>query len=159
MWLEDDADTRINRERAKQAIKENPTIIATSCPFCITMFEDALKEQKDWENIRVMDVGEFYIEGIIDNKDSEDEKKNEEKGEWQMNNFNGFISEFEGLKPIIHDEVYVDVSARIIGNVVLDEGSSVWLWLFFVQTVLRFMLEDMQRSWILLLLNPLKGFQ
>ncbi|HPU30785.1 MAG TPA: (Fe-S)-binding protein [Syntrophorhabdaceae bacterium] len=79
MWLEDDADTRINRERAKQAIKENPTIIATSCPFCITMFEDALKEQKDWENIRVMDVGEFYIEGIIDNKDSEDEKKNEEK--------------------------------------------------------------------------------
>lgn len=53
-------------------------------------------------------------------------KRMKKKGEWQMNNFNGFISEFEGLKPIIHDEVYVDVSARIIGNVVLDEGSSVW---------------------------------
>ncbi len=43
-----------------------------------------------------------------------------------MNNNKGFISDFDGRKPQIGDGVYVDISARIIGNVVLEEGSSVW---------------------------------
>ncbi|HON84699.1 MAG TPA: (Fe-S)-binding protein [Syntrophorhabdaceae bacterium] len=80
MWLEDDANTRINRERTKQALKEGPTIIATSCPFCITMFEDGLKEIEGSEDIRVMDVCEFFVEGDKGIKDTdEEEKQNEEK--------------------------------------------------------------------------------
>jgi len=65
MWLEENADTRMNRERTKQALEKNPTIIATSCPFCITMFEDGLKEAENAETIRVMDVGELFVEGMI----------------------------------------------------------------------------------------------
>ncbi|HOT41341.1 MAG TPA: gamma carbonic anhydrase family protein [Syntrophorhabdaceae bacterium] len=47
------------------------------------------------------------------------------KGELSMNN-NGFISDFEGIRPHINNGVYVDISARVIGNVILDEGSSIW---------------------------------
>ncbi|HOV89171.1 MAG TPA: (Fe-S)-binding protein [Syntrophorhabdaceae bacterium] len=79
MWLEEDANTRINRERTKQALKENPTIISTSCPFCITMFEDGLKEIEGSENIRVMDVCELAYEGFTGMKDIHEEKQNEEK--------------------------------------------------------------------------------
>lgn len=75
MWLEDDANARINRERTKQALKEDPTIIATSCPFCITMFEDGLKEIEGAENIRVMDICEFFVEGFSSIKDEKEEKR------------------------------------------------------------------------------------
>ncbi|MCX7965866.1 MAG: gamma carbonic anhydrase family protein [Syntrophorhabdaceae bacterium] len=43
-----------------------------------------------------------------------------------MDNTNGFISGFEGIRPEFKGGVYVDISARIIGNVILEEGSSVW---------------------------------
>ncbi len=65
MWLEEDAETRVNRVRTKQALEKNPTIIATCCPFCITMFEDGLKEEDMQENIKVKDVGEIFQEGMV----------------------------------------------------------------------------------------------
>jgi len=43
-----------------------------------------------------------------------------------MNNTFPFLTEFDGKVPEIHDTVYVDISARIIGNVVIDEGASIW---------------------------------
>ncbi len=65
MWLEEDAGTRVNRERTRQALEKDPTIIATCCPFCITMFEDGLKEGNMQEAIKVRDVGEIFLEGMV----------------------------------------------------------------------------------------------
>ena len=65
MWLEENADTRVNRERTRQALKENPTIVATCCPFCITMFEDGLKDENRQGAIKVMDLGELFHEGMV----------------------------------------------------------------------------------------------
>ncbi len=64
MWLEETPDARVNRERTRQALKEKPTIVAVSCPFCITMFEDGLKEDDAAGTIRVMDIGELFHEGM-----------------------------------------------------------------------------------------------
>ena len=64
MWMEENIGTRINAERTREALKEKPTIIATSCPYCMTMFEDGLKEE-NVENIRVLDIGEIVYEGLI----------------------------------------------------------------------------------------------
>ena len=36
------------------------------------------------------------------------------------------IVEFEGKTPQIHDSVFVAATAMIIGDVVLEEGASVW---------------------------------
>jgi len=38
--------TRINLERTRQALAEKPDIIATCCPYCLTMFEDGLKDER-----------------------------------------------------------------------------------------------------------------
>jgi Fe-S oxidoreductase len=65
MWMEENIGTRINAERTREALKEKPTIIATSCPYCMTMFEDGLKEENVQENIRVLDIGEIVREGLI----------------------------------------------------------------------------------------------
>ncbi|MDR2017357.1 MAG: (Fe-S)-binding protein [Syntrophobacterales bacterium] len=64
MWLEETPDTRVNRERTREALKEKPTIVAVSCPFCMTMFEDGLKEDDPTGTIRVMDIGELFHEGM-----------------------------------------------------------------------------------------------
>ncbi|MCX7965867.1 MAG: (Fe-S)-binding protein [Syntrophorhabdaceae bacterium] len=79
MWLEDDAATRINRERTKEALLKKPNIIATSCPYCVTMFEDGLKELNVNENIQVLDICELIVEGLKIVKDTEKEKIIEEK--------------------------------------------------------------------------------
>lgn len=65
MWMEENIGTRINAERTREALKEKPTIIATSCPYCMTMFEDGLKEENRQENIRVLDIAEIVREGLV----------------------------------------------------------------------------------------------
>ena len=37
-----------------------------------------------------------------------------------------FITPFDGHSPVIAEGVFVDISARIIGRVTLEEGSSIW---------------------------------
>ncbi len=65
MWMEEKSGTRINRERTRQALKTNPTIIATCCPYCMTMFEDGVKDEGAQKEVRVMDVAEIFWKGIV----------------------------------------------------------------------------------------------
>lgn len=57
-FMEEVGGRKINEERAKQLLKTNPEIIATSCPFCITMLENALKAMGR-EDVKVLDVVEI----------------------------------------------------------------------------------------------------
>ena len=43
-----------------------------------------------------------------------------------MNNATPFITQFDNVAPEIHDSVYVDISARIIGSVSIAEGANIW---------------------------------
>ncbi|MEK7721518.1 MAG: (Fe-S)-binding protein, partial [Elusimicrobiota bacterium] len=42
-WLEE-AEPRINHARVKQLLETKPSIIATSCPYCLKMLADGLKD-------------------------------------------------------------------------------------------------------------------
>lgn len=42
-----------------------------------------------------------------------------------MGSYNN-ISSFQGKTPFIHETAFIDQSARVIGDVVISEGSSVW---------------------------------
>ena len=81
MWLEENADTRVNRVRTRQALQKNPTIVATSCPYCITMFEDGLKDEDKEGAIKVMDIGELFHEGtvVLDIPEKETEQTNQRR--------------------------------------------------------------------------------
>lgn len=63
MWMEEEAEHRVNQHRVKQAIEKKPDIIGAVCPFCITMFQDGLKELNN-ESIIVKDISELVLESI-----------------------------------------------------------------------------------------------
>ncbi|MBJ6800886.1 (Fe-S)-binding protein [Geomonas propionica] len=44
MWLEEHEGTPINRSRVQEALAHKPETICVSCPFCMTMFEDGIKD-------------------------------------------------------------------------------------------------------------------
>ncbi len=59
MWMEEREGTRINLERTREALQSGPSIIATACPYCLTMFEDGLKDEHMQDRVRVLDVSEL----------------------------------------------------------------------------------------------------
>lgn len=63
MWLEEYEGTPINRNRVKEALAQSPGTICVSCPFCMTMFEDALKDLPG-SRARVKDIAEVVAMGI-----------------------------------------------------------------------------------------------
>jgi carbonic anhydrase/acetyltransferase-like protein (isoleucine patch superfamily) len=48
------------------------------------------------------------------------------KGEQLMNNTTQMVTQLGNAVPLIHDSVYVDPSARIIGSASIAEGVSIW---------------------------------
>ena len=58
MWMETDADTRINHRRLTEAIETGAEVVATSCPYCLLMFDDAIRSKGLGDQIKVLDVVE-----------------------------------------------------------------------------------------------------
>lgn len=64
MWMEEHIGERINLTRVNEALGKSPNTICVTCPYCLTMFEDGLKDVKA-ENIRVKDVAEVMAEAVL----------------------------------------------------------------------------------------------
>ncbi|MDR3272371.1 MAG: (Fe-S)-binding protein [Flavobacteriaceae bacterium] len=65
MFKEPEKGTKdINIERTEEAIENQPNIIATSCPFCNTMFIDGVKIKEKEKEILVKDIAELLNEEI-----------------------------------------------------------------------------------------------
>ena len=62
---EEKGTTRINVERTKEAIGTGAKIIASNCPFCMTMLSDGVKLNEKEEEIKVIDIAEL-IEGSME---------------------------------------------------------------------------------------------
>jgi Fe-S oxidoreductase/nitrate reductase gamma subunit len=64
MWLEESVGKRINIERTEEALKKAPRTICVACPYCMTMFEDGLKDKDADADVQVMDVAEVVAKAI-----------------------------------------------------------------------------------------------
>ena len=64
MWMEEHVGERINLTRVNEALEQKPDTICVSCPYCMTMFEDGLKDVKA-ENVKVRDVAEIMAEALL----------------------------------------------------------------------------------------------
>jgi len=64
MWLEESRGKRINIERTEQALTKEPKIICVSCPYCMTMFEDGLKDKKADKEVQVLDIAEVVAKAL-----------------------------------------------------------------------------------------------
>ncbi len=66
-WLEEKLGTRVNRNRADEAaatLGEKGGVVATGCPFCLTMMKDGIADAGREESVRVMDIAEIVAAGL-----------------------------------------------------------------------------------------------
>ena len=59
MWQETEADKRINNRRLQDALDVEAEVVATACPYCTIMLEDAISSKGMGEQIQVMDIAEI----------------------------------------------------------------------------------------------------
>lgn len=52
----------INIERTEEALRTGAKVIATACPFCMTMLSDGIKNKEMEDTVKVMDVAELLLE-------------------------------------------------------------------------------------------------
>ena len=52
----------INVERTEDAMEVKPDIIATGCPFCMTMMTDGVKIKEKEAEVQVYDLAELIAE-------------------------------------------------------------------------------------------------
>ena len=65
MWMEEDTGKRIYLERTQEALATKPATISVACPYCLTMFEDGVKDEKAQDTVKVKDVAEIVAEALI----------------------------------------------------------------------------------------------
>ncbi|RII26782.1 MAG: electron transfer flavoprotein [Geobacter sp.] len=63
MWMEEFSGERINLNRVDEALRQNADTICTACPYCMTMFEDGLKDRQAGQT-KVRDIAEVVAEGL-----------------------------------------------------------------------------------------------
>jgi Fe-S oxidoreductase len=62
MWMEETEGKRVNIERTEEALATSASVIATACPFCMTMLSDGVKTKEAAERVLVKDVAEIILE-------------------------------------------------------------------------------------------------
>ena len=65
MWLEERIGQRISEMRTEQAMATGTHIVATACPYCLQMFDDAIKAKEAEESLQAMDVAELLAKSAI----------------------------------------------------------------------------------------------
>jgi Fe-S oxidoreductase len=57
-------DKEVFIERTEDALKTDAKVIATACPFCMTMLTDGLKYKNKEQEIRNLDIAELIAQSI-----------------------------------------------------------------------------------------------
>lgn len=75
MWMEEKVGARVNNVRVEQAVEaldqtpeKGGTVIASSCPFCMTMLSDGVKAKDEAERIQTKDIAEIVAERLAEPK-------------------------------------------------------------------------------------------
>ena len=66
MFKEDEPGTsRINMDRADEALETGAKFIAAACPFCNTMMSDGVKNREKENEVAVLDIAEMIAESML----------------------------------------------------------------------------------------------
>jgi Fe-S oxidoreductase/nitrate reductase gamma subunit len=65
MWMEETIGTKVNDERAQEAISTGATRVATACPFCYIMLDDGVKGAgKEEDQVKVADIAIHLLDAL-----------------------------------------------------------------------------------------------
>jgi Fe-S oxidoreductase len=70
MWMEETIGKRINHERIDEALSLEPDLVASACPFCMVMLDDAVNDKAGRGELRegqvkVVDVSQILAESLL----------------------------------------------------------------------------------------------
>jgi Fe-S oxidoreductase/nitrate reductase gamma subunit len=65
MWMDEKTGKRINIQRLEDALSTDPEWIVTACPFCVTMFDDAIKSKDKEESLKIWDLAELVEQALF----------------------------------------------------------------------------------------------
>jgi Fe-S oxidoreductase len=69
MWMDEKIGKRINIQRLEHALETDPDWISTACPFCVTMFDDAIKSKDKEDSLKIWDIAEIVEQALDIKKD------------------------------------------------------------------------------------------
>ena len=64
MWMDETIGKRIYLERAEEIVRHQVANVAVSCPFCLTMLEDGMKELEKESEIKTKDIAELVADNL-----------------------------------------------------------------------------------------------
>ena len=72
MWMEERIGKRVNVERTDEALGTGAELIATSCPYCLIMLDDAVNQRRSEgklngdsaRQVRVIDIAQVLADSI-----------------------------------------------------------------------------------------------
>ncbi len=62
---EEKGDVRINTERTREALETGAEVIASNCPFCMTMLTDGVKGNEKEDEVKVLDIAEMIASEMV----------------------------------------------------------------------------------------------
>jgi len=62
---EEKGEVRINTERTREALETGATVIASNCPFCMTMLTDGVKVNEKEDQVKVLDIAEMIAAEMV----------------------------------------------------------------------------------------------
>ncbi|MCI3922773.1 hypothetical protein MO973_21320 [Paenibacillus sp. TRM 82003] len=65
MWMEETSGKRVNVARTEQALAVQPTVVASACPYCLTMVEDGTKAKDVDDRVRARDIAELLEASVL----------------------------------------------------------------------------------------------
>lgn len=74
MWMEEKTGNRVNVARTEQALKLQPSMISSACPYCLTMLSDGTKAKEVDEEVSTMDVAEVLAKSVFGDEKGQEEE-------------------------------------------------------------------------------------
>jgi Fe-S oxidoreductase len=66
MWMEEKEGTLINVARVEEALDKKPDTVCVCCPYCMTMFDDGLKDKEAADKVQVLDLAEIVAKALAE---------------------------------------------------------------------------------------------
>jgi Fe-S oxidoreductase len=64
MWMEERIGTKVNVARVDEAAGTGAALVASACPFCMTMLSDGVNETGRADSLRVVDVAQVVADRL-----------------------------------------------------------------------------------------------